>query len=102
MGKTENSIVPGTLGLEWGVSSRAESWAGWCSQLPDQLGLANCRFGYFDSPQPGLWLYDGSKSHCADTFEVSSYVMIAIIFWPQLSHMIRQVLQMLQVLFQVG
>lgn len=27
MGKTENSIVPGTLGLEWGVSSRAESWA---------------------------------------------------------------------------
>ena len=50
----------------------------------------------FSTPHPGLWLYDGSKSHCADTFEVSSYVMIAIIFWPQLSHMIRQVLQMLQ------
>lgn len=27
MGKTENSIVPGALGLEWGVSSRVESWA---------------------------------------------------------------------------
>ena len=50
----------------------------------------------FSTPHPGLWLYDGSKSHCADTFEVSSYVMIAIIFWLQLSHMIRQVLQMLQ------
>ena len=38
--------------------SSAESWAGWWSQLPDQLGLANCQFGYLDSPQPGLWLYD--------------------------------------------
>lgn len=27
MGKTENSIVPGVLGLEWGVGSMAESWA---------------------------------------------------------------------------
>ena len=27
MGKTENSTVPGALGLEWGVGSMAESWA---------------------------------------------------------------------------